>query len=280
MEYRPTTALKSRRQKELDYLHTIRSHELQLLLEKFGQGFRQGRVLEIGSGTGQQLRLLKSLGIDIVGVEIEAGWYDDCLLEEITKFDGMHLPFPDNTFELVFSSNVMEHVQNLQALQVEIARVLKPTGVALHVMPSSSWRIWAIFTHYITLPTRLWSWCLKVRQDQGSIANQINPASHTSATNSHRALYRKILALLFPEKHGVFGNRFTEAHEFGQVAWKRRFVKADWRTIQVEPIRLFYTSSHLLNHALSLTTRNILSHFLGSSSHAYLVRPRRHEDGQ
>lgn len=42
------------------------------------------------------------------------------------------LPFPDGTFDLVATSEVMEHVRNLRAAMRETARVLRPGGWAWH----------------------------------------------------------------------------------------------------------------------------------------------------
>jgi SAM-dependent methyltransferase len=46
------------------------------------------------------------------------------------------VPFPDNAFDFVCSSQVLEHVANLGATLAELARVTKPTGVHLHVFPT------------------------------------------------------------------------------------------------------------------------------------------------
>jgi SAM-dependent methyltransferase len=278
MKYQSLLSLDRRRKREVAYLHAVRSYELELLLRQFEQWFRQGPVLELGSGTGQQLRLLKRLEIDIIGVEIEDGWYDDCPVEEIIKFDGSRLPFPDNTFDLVFSSNVMEHVRDFQGIQLEIARVLKPTGLALHEMPSPSWRFWAVLSHYLTLPNRFWLWLFKCGRSGQRVAEQYDATRAARAASSGKASFRKILAALFPEKHGVFGNRLTEAYEFSRTAWKRRFEKTGWRILRNEPVRVFYTASHLLRYAIGLPTRSLLSYVLGSSSHAYLVAPGMNED--
>jgi ubiquinone/menaquinone biosynthesis C-methylase UbiE len=46
------------------------------------------------------------------------------------------LPFPDNSFDFVFSDQVMEHVKNHQRAFAEIKRVMKPDAVSLHIFPS------------------------------------------------------------------------------------------------------------------------------------------------
>jgi len=49
--------------------------------------------------------------------------------------DSFRLPCEDASFDFVFSTQVLEHIHNLDAVAREIARVLKPGGIALHVYP-------------------------------------------------------------------------------------------------------------------------------------------------
>jgi ubiquinone/menaquinone biosynthesis C-methylase UbiE len=51
------------------------------------------------------------------------------------------IPFPDEYFDLVTNNQVMEHVQDLDAVLGEIARVLRPGGSVLSLFPSKDvWR--------------------------------------------------------------------------------------------------------------------------------------------
>jgi SAM-dependent methyltransferase len=52
-----------------------------------------------------------------------------------------HLPFEDNTFDLVASHEVFEHIADVPAAVREVKRVLKPSGIAyinIHLFPSIS----------------------------------------------------------------------------------------------------------------------------------------------
>jgi len=48
----------------------------------------------------------------------------------LASYDGLHLPFPDAAFDAVTSTAVLEHVADLDAFAREVARVLRPGGVA------------------------------------------------------------------------------------------------------------------------------------------------------
>jgi len=55
--------------------------------------------------------------------------------------EGDRIPFPEATFDVVISNQVMEHVPNLDIVVGEIARTLKPGGTAINLFPDRGvWR--------------------------------------------------------------------------------------------------------------------------------------------
>jgi SAM-dependent methyltransferase len=50
--------------------------------------------------------------------------------------DMTNMPFPDNSFDKVIASEILEHVPNDRQAMAEIARVLRPGGVASITVPS------------------------------------------------------------------------------------------------------------------------------------------------
>ena len=46
----------------------------------------------------------------------------------VTKYDGVNLPFENETFDIIYSSNVLTHVQDLKLLLEDMKRVLKKKG--------------------------------------------------------------------------------------------------------------------------------------------------------
>lgn len=96
------------------------------------------RLLDVGCGRGESFQELTDTGlqIDWTGCDIEDS--DEVNARSISDseqhfvtFDGVHLPFPDNSFDVVFSRQVFEHVESPEALLQEIARVLKPEGFCI-----------------------------------------------------------------------------------------------------------------------------------------------------
>ena len=112
-------------------------------------------VLEIGAGTGQQAKEIERLGYRVIAIDLESSDYRPDRLHPVIEYDGCNIPMADATADIIFSSNVLEHVRNIDGLLNEIRRVMKHDGTAIHVLPSSICRFWSIFSHYIWLIRRI-----------------------------------------------------------------------------------------------------------------------------
>lgn len=100
------------------------------------------RVLDFGCGSGNKLMEFIERGHDGFGCDFDfrEGPADPALLSNgrlrLIERNPYRLPFEDQAFDLVYSDQVFEHVQNYVVAMREIARVLRPGGQALHVFPS------------------------------------------------------------------------------------------------------------------------------------------------
>jgi 2-polyprenyl-6-hydroxyphenyl methylase/3-demethylubiquinone-9 3-methyltransferase len=106
---------------------------------------RDRRVLDVGCGTGWFSREMERAGGRVVALDIGVN-----LLEKVAAkcgaarvaADACRLAFADESFDVVISSECIEHtVDPLQAL-AEMCRVLKPGGVLVVTVPNEFWR-WA-----------------------------------------------------------------------------------------------------------------------------------------
>jgi ubiquinone/menaquinone biosynthesis C-methylase UbiE len=91
------------------------------------------KVLEVGAGDGSILKLLadKNFAPEYYAVEISESGVEHIKsrhianLKAVQLFDGYHLPFDDNSFDLVILSHVLEHVEHERLLLREIKRVAR-----------------------------------------------------------------------------------------------------------------------------------------------------------
>lgn len=99
---------------------------------------QRGVVLDIGCGIGQYIPSMHRA--KVIGIDFSA----EALVEAAERFpyasfmcldfsDG--LPYDDQTFDIVFCSEVIEHMENPTTLVAEIRRVLLPGGVAIVTTP-------------------------------------------------------------------------------------------------------------------------------------------------
>jgi SAM-dependent methyltransferase len=83
----------------------------------------------------------------VVGVDPDPRVRDNPFLDEAHEGLADRLPFADSSFDLVFCDNVLEHIEDPDAVLRQVARVLKPSGRFVAKTPNR--------THYITLIARL-----------------------------------------------------------------------------------------------------------------------------
>ncbi len=105
------------------------------ILEMVGE-VPEGPVLDLGCGSGEYTSLFASrLGsVQIVGADIDPpalGTARGRGLEVVRANAELPLPFPDMTFSVVISSQVIEHMHNADLFADELYRVLKNGGFAV-----------------------------------------------------------------------------------------------------------------------------------------------------
>ena len=107
----------------------------QNILGELGHTLAPGaRVLDFGCGAGNMVEEYCAAGYDAFGCDLLVG-SESARLRRIDAAAG-RLPFAGNTFDFVFSDQVLEHVQDHETAFAEIARVMKPGGISLHIFPA------------------------------------------------------------------------------------------------------------------------------------------------
>ncbi len=111
---------------------------------------RGRKLLDIGSGYGTNLATcIVDFGADGYGVEPSGVGFGEGFVasrklfaangldpERIVNSTGESLPFPDESFDIVYSANVLEHTQNPEQVLREAMRVLRPGGHLYLEMPN------------------------------------------------------------------------------------------------------------------------------------------------
>jgi 2-polyprenyl-6-hydroxyphenyl methylase/3-demethylubiquinone-9 3-methyltransferase len=111
-----------------------------VLVEELGIDPEGRATLDIGSGGGLLAEEFARLGCHVTGIDPSAESVEtarahaqtEALAIEYTVGVGEELPFPDAAFDIAYCCDVLEHVNDLQQVVAETARVLKPGGVYMY----------------------------------------------------------------------------------------------------------------------------------------------------
>jgi ubiquinone/menaquinone biosynthesis C-methylase UbiE len=105
--------------------------------------------LDIGCGTGYLMqRAQLDRGCDVTGVDpvpLLAGVKTTVKQDSnfrIFQGTGENLPFENQSFDVVYTSHTLEHVNNIERVLSEIRRVLKLQGIIIIGVPTSSMAWW------------------------------------------------------------------------------------------------------------------------------------------
>ena len=93
------------------------------------------RLLEAGCGRGEFLQGFASLGLNTTGLDACASTNKSGSEVHIVDLEQEPIPFPDNTFDVVFSKSFIEHLFHPERFLREAGRVLKPDGLLLTMVP-------------------------------------------------------------------------------------------------------------------------------------------------
>jgi len=227
----------------VDHLNEIRLLELESVIPFLAP---RSRVLELGAGTGRQALALSRRGFEVSAIDIESSSYKDHRLFPVQDYDGTTIPFGNGSFDVVYSSNTLEHVTDLTRMHAEIARVLRPGGKSIHLMPSHWWRIWTTLVG-------------PVDALQALARGRVRDAAKTLGAT----------VLLMP--HGERGNAVSELMLFRPAWWERNFRQNGFKVEERRPVELFYTGWMLLGRRLGFGRRRALSRVLGCATYLYVA---------
>jgi SAM-dependent methyltransferase len=112
------------------------------------------QVLDVGCGTGANLRLLVDLGFqDVTGLDCSEEairWCEAKGLPPVERGDLCGLPFLDDHFDLILATDVLEHIDDEETAVAELHRVLRPGGTLIVSVPAfeSLWGLQDEVSHH------------------------------------------------------------------------------------------------------------------------------------
>lgn len=111
----------------------ITRRALYLSILKFSKTCHSKKILDVGCGEAPHRNLFNTC--EYTGIDVKGGGHDDILKNVDTYFNGVDIPFPDESFDIVIFSEVLEHVEHPEEIISEISRVLKKNGILYLTIP-------------------------------------------------------------------------------------------------------------------------------------------------
>jgi SAM-dependent methyltransferase len=136
-------------------------------------------VLDLGAGAGIVSQMnFRGLPAQMCGVDLDPRVVENPMLDEGRVANASEIPYEDGRFDVVFSDNVLEHLDEPLQVFREVARVLKPGGVFLFKTPNK----W----HYVPTIARLTphGFHLYVNRLRGRVEEDTFPTLYRANTRS------------------------------------------------------------------------------------------------
>lgn len=255
------------------HLKDIRIYELARVMPLMPKG---SYVLEIGSGAGWQAKHLAENGFVVEAIDLKQSNYAGQRVWPVQNYDGTYIPFQDNSFDIIFSSNVLEHIPHIEDFQIEIQRVLKSGGVAIHVLPTATWRFWTNISFYMVRAKQILS--IATGGKRNSTETFVSETKD-QAPSANLTFIQTLFKAMLPPAHGAIGNSVTQLYGFSRFRWIRLFTKTGWSVTDCLPNRLFYTGHLLCGSLFTIRFRHWSSYLMGSSCLIYVLTKNRETEG-
>ena len=214
----------------------IRMEELETALEIFSNE-KNLDILEIGGRDGFQANIISKKGHKVTSIDINPLSPQIHLVQkgDITKLD-----FADDSFDLIYSSNMLQEIYNIDKAFMEMKRVLKKDGIIIHIVPSSWWSIITNFWHYCLIPKYLIK-SNKIQQIFNSkkvtnidIQNNKEENKNSKSTTNLKKLFFHPLGTNTSFIHEIF--------YFSKFYWKKLFKKNGFNMINEKNCPYFYSA--------------------------------------
>lgn len=116
-----------------------RRNIIKAILKKYLPIKKGLRILDYGSGTGGTLSILKEFGT-VTGADISSEAIKYSIQKDKSEIHliqpNQSLPFIENSFDLITTLDVLEHIENDENMLLLIKKYLKPTGFILISVPA------------------------------------------------------------------------------------------------------------------------------------------------
>ena len=132
---------------DIHFLEQLRLFELNQLLDQIPIS-KNSFICELGAGSGFQAMSLASLGFNVRAFDLLTSNYLDKRIFPVEDM-GSFSSLKPHSVDIIFTSNVVEHIKDFESFHDECMKKLKSGGLYIHVVPNTTWRTLTIMTYLI-----------------------------------------------------------------------------------------------------------------------------------
>lgn len=213
------------KQHSITWSHFLKENEINIILKYLPKNSL--KILEIGGGDGYQANMLSKLNYDVTSIDLNPKTPQ---FFNVKKIYSTKLDFPNESFDIIFSSNVIPHIKDLESIFSETKRILKKDGLIIHIVPSTWWSIQTNFWHYIFIPIYLKKSLFK--RFRSTNKKNESQKSKTDLKQIDQSIESKFKQLFF-HPLGEHTSFIHEIYNFSKYFWKKLFLKNDFKIVAV-----------------------------------------------
>ena len=216
-------------------------------------------ALEIGAGDGLQSQILSNYARAVISTDLNDNRLEQEPHPKITYqvCDCENLPFEDSRFDLVYSSNVLEHLMHPDKALMEIHRVLQEDGIVINIIPNRVWKLSHLALFYPNQALTAVELLLS-RSRRGMVGKHQGRGNNLARERSS-SIYRH----LWPSVHGENSNHLVEFIRMGSSYWTKMFKRAGFGVVGRiaglpfhSPYRFGYERPRRMMEAMGLASTN------------------------
>lgn len=208
------------------YIHAIRKEEIKrafslIPVKKFNNG------IEFGAGDGYQTTLIEPMCSKFVSSDLNFKRLKDefkIVSVDYRAYDADSLSgiFGPNTFNLIFSSNLIEHLSNRKSFLQNTKEMLSSDGYAVHVVPAKMVKFTYLLLFYPNLLVLIIDRLIGIFENKPIFRGSANNFENNINSNKADKL-NKWKRILLPQIHGNYKTHTEEWRSWSRKSWQKLF---------------------------------------------------------
>ncbi len=218
---------------EIKHKKKKRTREIEIILKEIDYYIKNNlekieelKILEFGSGKGLQIQYLQRI-VSVTASDIYLS--SEIAMMHSDKFvrcSILQTPFKDNSFDIIFSNHVLEHISDIKKAFIEMKRIGKPNCLFVFLVPTNIWLLLSIPTQYYNKLKLILK--KKLRENRKDNVESKNKAKRKMS--------------LLPRGHGTELNYVKCMKRFKISQWRRLFLENNFKIISEKQLLLYAPS--------------------------------------